>query len=726
MTRPCRTAPLLLLTLAVATAGVPLSGCGRQRPWNVLVVTLDTTRADYLGCYGRASARTPNLDRLAADGCLFRHAVAAAPITLPSHSTLFTGTYPPLHGVRDNGLFMLPEESTTLAEILSRQGYATAAAVGAFPVAREFGLAQGFGFYDDHVKVDAGDATDQPVGPRGRVFFDERSAAEVNDAILPWLRQHLDRPFFVWIHYWDAHHPLNPPAPFSQLYQHDLYQGEIASVDQSLGAVLRVLSAGGVDERTLIVVAGDHGEGRGEHYEDTHSQLAYDSTLHVPLIIRVPGAPGGHEVAQRVGLVDVLPTLLELLAIEDRPAEMQGRSLADLLHRPATATEPTAASFHYAETLAPRLGNGWGELRVVYQGHFKYIHGPRPELFDLTSDPGETRNLVATLPDDARRLRQQLADFLAQLPESGTVHAIKAPDAEARARLEALGYLTAAGDSPAGITEELRDGGIAPQDRVGDNSLSSLAKQLIVGGQFLAARDAAATLVERDPGSPFYRGLLTMALLGLGHTEQAADILDAPAAQVGQNDAMTLHVARELFAAGQQQRGRATVERLLGQRDSAAGRYLLAEMWAELGDTVAYERELRAALALEPGHAPTRLSLAILLATRGERPAAEELLVGLLRDHPLSSRYHFNYAVLLLEPPDPARQAEALTHLERAVELNPAYWKAQLSLLTLRLDRGERAAADEVFRRLEEHCREPELLRQARDLMAPASEGNHW
>lgn len=706
-----RLLPLIVLVLAAA-------GCRRPRPWNVLVITLDTTRADVLGCYGRSSARTPNLDRLAAEGFLFRQAVSAAPITLPSHATLFTGTYPPVHGVRDNGLFQLPAESETLAEILAARGWATGAAIGAFPLARQFGIGQGFAFFDDRVKGDSEELQGQETEPRGKIYFDERSAVQVNDAILPWIREHLDQPFFAWIHYWDAHHPLVPPAPFDQLFEHDLYQGEVAFVDESLGAVLRALREGGVDDRTLIVVVGDHGEGRGDHYEDTHSMLAYDSTLRVPLILRVPGMAGGKQVARRVGTVDVLPTVLELLGIE-RPAQVQGRSLARWLRAPAGEDEPAARGVHYAETLSPRLSNGWGELRALYEGRFKYIHGPRPELFDLEADPGETRNLVAGMPAETARMRQTLQTFLDHQPHGAAASAVLGENAEVRERLAALGYLSAGGEAPENILEKLRDGGIAPQERVGDNSLSSLVKQKISAGQFLAARDAAEGLVARDPGNAFYRGMLAMAWLGMGRPERAADVIEDASSLVAQNDNIFLQVAQDLFTNGERDRARAILERLLAQRASAAGRYLLAEMFAELGEAAAHERELRAALALDEKHRPARLSLAIVLAGRGERAAAEALFVGLLRDHPRNARYHFNYAVLLLEPPDPAREAEAIGHLERTIELSPAYWKARLKLLAVRLARGERGQAETIFRELEESCTDPAILQEARARMAP-------
>ncbi|MCG8457316.1 MAG: sulfatase, partial [Holophagales bacterium] len=319
--------PGVLRLAAIALLAHSIAGCDGPPPMNVLLVTLDTTRADRLGCYGRENAGTPNLDRLAAEGFLFENAFSTVPITLPSHATMFTGRYPLAHGVRDNGLFSLPESETTLAERLRERGYAAGAAVGCFPLARGFGIEQGFDFFDDHITLNVEDLRGRRVEAKRGVYFDERPSAQVNDALLPWLREHSDRPFFAWLHYWDPHQPHIPPPPFDQVYLHDLYQGEIAFADQSLGTVLRTLEELGVADRTLVVVVADHGEGLGDHREESHSMLAYNSTLRVPMIMRVPGLEGGHRLTRRVGTVDLLPTLLDLLGLEADDS-VQGRSLA--------------------------------------------------------------------------------------------------------------------------------------------------------------------------------------------------------------------------------------------------------------------------------------------------------------------------------------------------------------------------------------------------------------
>ncbi|MEZ5330546.1 MAG: sulfatase [Thermoanaerobaculia bacterium] len=327
-----------------------LVGCSRGERWNVVVATFDTTRADHIGCYGNASASTPVVDALAAEGFLFENAHAAIPITMPSHSTIMTGLVPMRHGVRDNGLFVLPAGVETLAERLRSAGYATGAAVGSFPLTAKFGLDQGFDLYDDRVQSSQEDFRGRKVRAKQDIFFDERRAQRVNEAIYPWLEEVAEaaKPFFLWVHYYDPHQPLQPPPPYDQLFADDLYAGEIAYADESLGTLFDELRRLGVWDRTLVVFTADHGEGMGEHRERTHSYLLYETTLHVPLIVR---APGGFEaprrITERVHHVDIVPTVLDLLGLE-RPPDLDGRSLVPYLRG-----ERPSVSNDYAETLSP-------------------------------------------------------------------------------------------------------------------------------------------------------------------------------------------------------------------------------------------------------------------------------------------------------------------------------------------------------------------------------------
>lgn len=690
--------------------GFACLGCGSEPPVNVLLVTLDTTRADRLGCYGQENAGTPNLDGLAAEGFLFEHSYTAVPITLPSHSTLFTGRYPLAHGVRDNGLFHLPDSETTLAERLRERGYATAAAVGSFPLTRQFGIDQGFDFFDDHITINVEDFRGRRVEPKRGVYFDERTSAQVNDVVLPWLRERIDRPFFAWLHYWDPHQPHIPPAPFNQTYLHDLYQGEIAFADQSLGAVLRTLRNAGVYDRTLIVVVGDHGEGLGEHREESHSMLAYNSTLRVPMILKVPGLVGNHRLSRRVGTVDLLPTLLDLLGLPADP-EIQGRSLAPWIRNPDSNSEARVP--HYAETLSPRLSHGWGELRALYDGPLKYIHGPRPELYDVLHDPQELQELGSEQPEEMARMRQTLEAFLDSRASTTAQRAAQEVDPETRQRLAALGYLSGGGTSPREVREELMAGGIAPQDRVRDVNLMSQAKQFMDRGDFLNARELAARLIELDPSNAFYRGLLATALLGLGETNAAAVVVEEATSLASQNNSAFLAVAQRLFLLGERSRGMALARRVTEASESAYGRYLLGEMYRAQGDDVTAESELRAALDLEPTFQRARLTFGVFLAEGGRHEEAEAQFETLLRHHPLDGRGHFNYAVLLLQT---ERWDRALEHLDRAIGLAPTYWQAHVARLAVFVDRQQTAEAAKALRHLEDHCRDPQILDRARSL----------
>ncbi|HEX6852404.1 MAG TPA: sulfatase-like hydrolase/transferase [Candidatus Polarisedimenticolaceae bacterium] len=413
------------LILAFALAACACSG---ERPARgVLFVTLDTTRADRLGAYGYASASTPNLDALAARGVRFAQAQSTAPITLPAHASMFTGLYPPVHGVRYNGTFRVADERTTLAEVLKGAGFDTAAVPAAFPVAADTGLAQGFDRYEDLFS-----------GPDRASLPDtaQRSAADVSRLGEAWLREHARGRFFLWLHYYDPHDPYEPPAPWNARFQGRPYDGEIAYVDNEVGRVLRALTELGALDDTLIVVAGDHGEGLGDHREPTHKNLVYQSTMHVPLIVKPPGRSVARVVEEPVSLVDLMPTVLDYAGVP-APAEVQGVSL-----RPAIAGDAATRRPLYFESLAGALSFGWAPLHGLRRGPYKFIEAPTPELYDLGADPGESSNLHGTHAEVAADLRGELrAASDAWEKAAGSESAAAPMDAETRDRLASLGYL---------------------------------------------------------------------------------------------------------------------------------------------------------------------------------------------------------------------------------------------------------------------------------------------
>ena len=693
----------------VALACLAAAGCSRRPKYNLLVVTFDTTRADFIGAYGKKSARTPNLDRLAAEGTLFENCMTAVPITLPSHSTMFTGSYPLLHGVRDNGRFTLPPERTTLAEVLKAKGYATGAAIGGFPLTRNWGLAQGFDFYDDHITVAQEDQ--RGLREQQRMFFDERPAPRVNDAILPWLRQNAGHRFFAWIHYWDPHQPHAPPPPFSELYSHDLYQGEIAYADQALGAVLDELRRQGVYDRTIVVMLADHGEGRGEHDEDTHSMLAYGATLHVPMIMRVPGQAGGRRVRERVGTVDLMPTLLDLLGVPP-PGEVQGRSLVPVMRNPDPA--PRDRQAYYAETLSPRLSYGWGEQRVLFDGAHKYVHGPRRELYDVQQDPRELQNLAPGV--EADRLEKGLQSFVTSHASAVSRGALAEVDAATRDRLAALGYISSAGAGPMQVDETLRRDGLPPQERVSTVNLWSHCKAALQRRDYLAAREDGLRLLAAEPDNAFFRALMVASHLGLGQLEAAAAVAETGPV-TSQNDDLYVEVARALYAKGAQARGRALARRVVSLHPTADAHFLLAAIYGTQNALADQERELRAALARDERHRAARQTLAILLANSDRGAEAEKEFLKLVEVAPIDASARLNYATYLLKA---GRSDEARGHLQRALDVAPDYWQTYLALLALQVDQGEREQAAATMALLSARCRDERILSEARRLMEGA------
>lgn len=402
---------------AVPASAGALAGC------NLLLVTFDTTRADRIGCYGNPDIETPTLDGLAAGGVLFSRALAPAPVTLPSHASILTGLYPFHHGARANTLSRLDDGQRTLAEILSAEGYATGAAVSAFVLSTQFGIDQGFGFFDD----DLDDSGDERA-----LLVAHRSADKTTQRAQAWLRRSAADKFFLWVHYYDPHFPRDPPQAF--LDRNKLpYDAEISFADDQLGSLLKAIDDLGVADRTLVVVAGDHGEGLGQHQEATHAALIYDSTIRVPLIMRCGDRLGGGVHVDRwVSLVDVMPTVLSLLGVP-APDGLDGVDLTV----PSSETRPL-----YVETLEVLFAYGWASLLGVYEGSSKYIYGPRVELYDLDRDPFEEHDLAESSPQVASAMNQRLESLYGDdLVASASAQPAGQITAEALEKLAALGYL---------------------------------------------------------------------------------------------------------------------------------------------------------------------------------------------------------------------------------------------------------------------------------------------
>ncbi len=681
-----------LTSALAALMALALTACERAPEWNVLLVTFDTTRADRIGCYGYERASTPNLDALAAEGFLFEQAFSAVPITLPSHSTILTGQYPLAHGVRDNGVFRLSDSQTTLAEILSAAGYGTAAAIASFPLESSFGADQGFDLYDDNFAAAYQDFLGQRVVPKFGLYFDERHAALVNQALMPWLDEHHDRPFFAWAHYFDPHQPYAPPPPYDQLFIDDPYDGEIAYADEALGGLIDHLRELGVLERTLIIVTADHGEGLDEHNELTHSTLAYNTTLHVPLILRIPGLEGGAAIPQRVGTVDIVPTVLDLLGLEP-PGAFQGQSLRPLIDsrgsRVAGFPRP-----QYAETLSPRIAHDLGELRVLFSRQHKYIHGPRPELYDIQADPKELHDLVSERSELATDLERKLETFLARNTRSDP-GAVTEMDRETRRRLESLGYIQSrAGELPT-LREELRRDGTAPQDQVDDINEQSAAKQMLYDQRPLAAKRLVEVLLSRHPDNATYLQLRARAELGLGQVDEALASLERIRQlnpQALPDEQILLQVAGYLFGQGEADRAVVLVQAQQESAPSPLGQWILASLHAALERWDEERAALENALEISPEFAPPRIDLAVRRAQAGDFAGARNLFEQALTDMPYYARGHFNFAAMLLETDQPEA---ALESFRRTIEIEPNYLQARYAVIATShaLGRRDQAAA---------------------------------
>jgi arylsulfatase A-like enzyme/Flp pilus assembly protein TadD len=421
------------LLLAQLASALPAKKNTPKNPWNVLLITIDTLRADRLSCYGSDRVKTTNIDRLAAQGMLFTRAFAHTPTTLPSHANILLGTTPVGHGVHDNANFVVDQKFPTLASHLKEHGYATAAVVGAFPLDSRFGLTRGFDIYDDNY----GTPADQEF------TYVERKAEAVMERAIQWLKAlPPHKNWLLWVHCFDPHQRYLPPEPFLTQYKDRPYDGEIAYVDFALGRLLAYLEEKNLAQNTLYVFTGDHGESLGEHGESTHGYFAYNATIHIPLIIASPGVKQGR-MDQNASHIDIFPTVCDVLGIE-RPAPLQGVSLL-----PATRGKKLPQRRIYFESLYPFYSRGWAPLQGYIEGTEKFIETPVPEVYDLASDFDEMVNLAEK--KKLERYRENLGRLIADLSASISPSAqTRTVDRETRERLQSLGYVS----SPQALAEK--------------------------------------------------------------------------------------------------------------------------------------------------------------------------------------------------------------------------------------------------------------------------------
>jgi arylsulfatase A-like enzyme/Tfp pilus assembly protein PilF len=634
---------------------------------NVLVMTLDTTRADRLGAYGFAGIQTPNLDRLAREGVLFEQAATTAPLTLPAHSSLFTSKFPPEHGVRDNGGFFLNPRETTMAEVLKDRGFKTGAFIGAYVLDSKWGLNQGFDTYFDDF-----DLSKYKAISLGAI---QRPGNEVTDHALQWLDSVGPARFFGWMHFYDAHSPYEPPEPYNTIYRGRPYIGEIAFVDSQVGRVLSYLDTHNLSDRTIVVVMGDHGESLHEHGEATHGFFVYESTMHVPLIIRTPFSAmrDGRRVSEVVRSVDVMPTVLEMLGVA-APKTIEGVSVTPLM----TGAAKELGLESYSEALYPLHHFGWSDLRAMRAGRYKLIAAPRPELYDLQDDPGEHHDLFAARETLGNRmldrLRQRENRF--SKPDESQKQAVEV-DPDARARLAALGYVgtfvtTAAPD-------ESRTGLADPKDKVGLFNKITTARD--ISKDDAAFDEVIATLKEvihEDPKVIDAWFMLGNMYAKVGRQQEAIPYFKQALALKPDDDMAVVNLANAYRQIGRDEDALVGFKRFLElDPKNSQVRYSLAEILLDRGDLGGAEEQLRQAIAIEPKLVAARNALGVVALKRGDVAGAEREIRAALAEKADVRLAHFNLALVAEER---GQSQDAVAEYKKEVELHPASYKAWFNL----------------------------------------------
>jgi choline-sulfatase len=605
--------PLILCSfLAAAAAIVRHSAPEITRRRDVFLITIDTLRSDHVHGYGYERIETPAMDQLAKQGIRFTQAFTPSPITNTSHVSILTGLLPGSHGVSDFGI-PLAVKHRTLAEVLEKQGYRTAAFIGGVILDSKSlapGLDRGFEFYDNFPEK-----TDSK-SRWGRI---ERRGMDVVQRTENWLDGHRVTPRFVWVHLYDPHDPYEPPPPYSEIYKNRLYDGEIAYADSALGHFLAYLKKQNWYDGALIILVGDHGEGLGEHGEDTHGIFLYDSTTHVPLIVKLPyGQEAGGTVDEQVRTTDIMPTILELLGIP-APTSPDGISL-----KPFILGTEAAHRTVFGETDYP-LRFGWAPLRSVRREGFKFIEAPQPELYDLRSDPGELRNLYVPWDTTVQKLRKMLAQLSAKsLPPGKPSRGAVSPGTIDE--LRALGYL---GPADARSSTDVPEPSLLPdpKDKIEEQNLLHVAMMAAEDEQSTKARVALEKVLQLNNRSTIALSQLGSLEIASGNYTKAADYLRR-AREIRPDDAVVaFDYARALELSGDLPSARNALQASLKRNpDQLAARLLMGQLYLKSNDAKAAEDQFEAALLLQPGSVESQIGLARALLREKKFADAAELL----------------------------------------------------------------------------------------------------
>ncbi len=633
---------LMALTVAHVAAQTP-----EESAPNVVLITIDTLRVDHLGCYGYKQIKTPNIDGLAADGTLFARAFTTVPVTLPSHTAMLTGTYPMLSGMHDFSGNKLNPQQPTLATVLKQSGYATGAVIAAAVLDSRFGLNNGFDFYYDHFDFNRLE--------EANLDEMERPGNLVADRALDWLGKNSQKKFFLWMHLYDPHFPYRPPEPYAHEYATHPYDGEIAFADEQVGRLLRFLKDKGLYQNTVIVLSGDHGESLGEHGEKTHGFFIYNATMHVPLMIRLPGKSAPLTVLDPVSLVDLMPTVLAAAGVEI-PSQVQGRSLLPAIRGEKADHERSV----YGETFLPRIHFNWSELRGAENAKYHFIDAPRPELYDVTNDPGEVHNLLPDKKAVGEEMSAKLAGLIRDNSAGKEMAQKTGLDPALMERLKALGYAGFSGGGDLTITNrDLPD----PKDRVATYELISDAIADSQHGRYPQSIEKLKEVLKTEPqsvpahyllGKNYYRSrMYAEAVAELQKTVQLSPDSSLPVFDLGMAQARA------------------------GQFDSAIG-------------------TLRRALQLDSTNFEAAYNLGVAYIQKNDLPAAAEAFRQSIAVNPDLARTHRALGETLLYQD---KLDEALAELRRAVELAPDEPSVHESLAKALAAKGLTAEAEQEMRR---------------------------
>ncbi len=647
---------IFVVTVLFALLG---SGCSRapERPadhkpaprkpsLNVLLITIDTLRADYVACYGRKRVDTPNMDALAARGARMAQAIAQVPLTAPSHASILTGTYPQVHKIRDMGGFVLDKDVPTLATVLQGAGYDTAAFVGSAVLSHHYGVNRGFGTYVDSMKEDT------RLQKLPGVVAEIRGEVVAGRA-LDWLKKHSvsGKNFFAWVHFYDPHFPYDPPEPFRSRYPKDPYGGEVAYADEQVGKLTSWLSEAGLADRTLVVLMSDHGESLGDHGEYTHGVFLYDSTVHVPLIIAGPGVPQGRVVAQQVRSIDVMPTVADFAGTAPGD-KVQGVSLRDAV----VEGKGTRSNYCYMETLYPRTHMGWSELRGMRTDELKLIVGPKPELYRFMDDREEARNLVDKLPADADRLQKKVWEVAGPPKSLGQLEP-QLIDDERRRELDALGYVSSGRRSV-----RIDMSGPDPKDRVAVLGAIERASEAMNHDQWGTAAPALEKILPQDPSNPLLYKTLQLCYERMGRFDAMERVCLAAIKNGADGD--------ETYAK-------------------------LGEVQVRRGDLKTAVGHMEKAAQMNPANLQNMDNMATAYLQLGRLDDAQRALQAILLQDPQRATAHNVLGILEIQR---GQTLQGREHLEKAIEADPELIEPYLNLGILAQKAGDSPAAIRYFR----------------------------